>query len=169
MLNAKEGISLGGKVITGSGPTAALTAADVGTGAYSPAYVLPNAIPATTVTATGNINGANLISSTYTIRGVATGISAAGSTQGTATVLAKDINVVSTVLSGNGVQLPAAVAGMNLFISNTSANSLLVYPATSGYINTLAINTGLTMGAGATLQFIAPTTTQWYSVGATFA
>jgi len=27
----------------------------------------------------------------------------------------------------------------------------------------------LTQAAGATLQFIAPTTTQWYSVGATYS
>jgi hypothetical protein len=35
MFKVKEGISIGGKVVTGSGPSAVLTAADVGAGAYS--------------------------------------------------------------------------------------------------------------------------------------
>ena len=79
------------------------------------------------------------------------------------------MNIVSTVLSGNGVVLPTAVAGMVLTITNSSANSLLVYPATGAAINALAANAGLTQVANATIQFIAPTTTQWYTVGATYA
>ena len=103
------------------------------------------------------------------MQSVGTGIAAAGSTQATATALTKQINIVSTVTAGQGVVLPTAVAGMTLHLTNTSAVALLVYPATGGTINTLALNAGLTMGAGATLQFIAPTTTQWYTVGATYA
>jgi len=103
------------------------------------------------------------------LRSVQTGVSAAGSTQGTATALTKDINVVSTVSAGQGVVLPTAVAGMMISVTNTSANSVLVYPATGGAINTLATNAGFTHTAGATLLYIAPTSTQWYTVGATFA
>jgi collagen type VII alpha len=103
------------------------------------------------------------------LRSVQTAISAAGSTQGTATAITKDINIVSTVSAGQGIVLPTAVAGMMISVTNTSANSLLVYPATGGTINTLASNAGLTHSAGATLLYIAPTTTQWYTVGATYA
>jgi hypothetical protein len=117
----------------------------------------------------GNISTANVIASGYYIRSVGTGISAAGSTQGTATAITKEMNVVSTVASGAGVVLPTAVAGMVINITNTTANSLLVYPATSAAINTGATNAAYSQPAGATLQFIAPTTTQWYTVGATFA
>ena len=85
------------------------------------------------------------------------------------TALTKEINIVSTVSSGQGVVLPTAVAGMVVTITNTSANSLLVYPASGGYINSLAQNAGFTQGTSATLQFIAPTATQWYTVGATYA
>jgi hypothetical protein len=46
---------------------------------------------------------------------------------------------------------------------------LLVYPASGAAINSLAANAGFTQGAGSTLQFIAPTTTQYYTVGATYA
>ena len=58
---------------------------------------------------------------------------------------------------------------MVLTITNSSATALLVYPATSGQINALGANTGLSQPASATLQFIAPTSTQWYTVGATYA
>jgi hypothetical protein len=121
------------------------------------------------ITATGNISGANVIATSWHIRSVATGISANGISQATATALTKEINVVSTVSSGQGVILPTAVAGMILTITNTSANSLAVYPASGGAINSLAANAGFTQVAGATLQFIAPTTTQWYTTSATYA
>ena len=71
--------------------------------------------------------------------------------------------------SGAGVRFPTAVAGMVLNIVNTSANSLKVYPATGGIINTLATNSAFSQPAGASLQFISTSTTQWYTVGATYA
>ena len=117
----------------------------------------------------GNLSVANVTASGYYIRSVATGISAAGTVQANATALTKEMNIVSTVASGAGVVMPTAVAGMVLTITNTSANSLLVYPASGGTINSLATNGAFTQVAGATLQFIAPTTTQWYTVGATYA
>jgi len=123
----------------------------------------------TSLTSSGNVTGANIIANTYHIRSIGTSISAAGSTQSTATVISKEINVVSTVVSGaNGVVLPA-VAGTVITITNTSANSLNVYPASGGIINTLAANAAFTHPAGATLQFVSPTTTQWYSVGSTYS
>jgi hypothetical protein len=121
------------------------------------------------VSGTGNISAGNVTTTGYHLRSVGTGISAAGTTQGTGTALTKEINVVSTVTSGaNAVVLPTAVAGMVLTITNTSANALLVYPAASGIINSLAANASYSQPSGATLQFIAPTTTQWYTVGATY-
>jgi hypothetical protein len=123
----------------------------------------------TSLTVSGNISTANVTASGYHIRSVNTGISAAGSTQGTATAITREINVVSTVASGAGVVFPTAVAGMVITITNTSANALLVYPATSARINSAALNAAYSQPAGSTLQFIAPTTTQWYTVGATFA
>jgi len=123
----------------------------------------------TSVSSSGNITGANVIANSYHIRSVATSISANGISQGTATVLAKEFNIVSSVSAGQGVVLPTAVAGMCIIITNTSATNLAVYPASGAAINSLAANAALTHGAGATLQYIAPTTTQWYTVGATYA
>jgi hypothetical protein len=127
------------------------------------------------ITATGNITGANVITTSYSIASVGTGISAAGSTQGTATAISKAFNVVSTVSSGaNGVSLPTAVAGMRITIINTSANALNVYPLGNGIINTQAANAALSVAAGGKLDFLCTATAtapggQWYTLNATYA
>jgi hypothetical protein len=123
----------------------------------------------TSLSSSGNITGANLIVTGYHIRSVGTGITAAGTTQGGGTALTKEINIVSTVASGaTGVVLPTAVAGMIVTITNTTANSMIVYPASGAQINSLGTNAGFSQGT-TTIQFVAPTTTQWYTVGATYA
>lgn len=103
------------------------------------------------------------------LRSVQTGISAAGSTQGDATTLSKDISVVSTVSAGQGVILPTAVAGMVLIINNISATDMNVYPAVGAAINNLATNSAYTHIAGSSLQYYAVSSTQWYTVGASYA
>jgi hypothetical protein len=123
----------------------------------------------TSLAVTGNITSANITTSTHVIRSVATAINAAGTVQGDATALAKDINVVSTVSAGQGVRLPTAVAGMVIIVNNTSATSLNVYPSTSAAINSLATNAAYTHVAAASLQYYAISATQWYTVGATYS
>jgi hypothetical protein len=123
-----------------------------------------------TLAVNGNITGGNLVATSYHIRSITTGITAAGSTQGTATALTKEINVVSTVSSGaNGVVLPTAVAGIVLIVNNTSANTLNVYPATGGAVNSGSTNAAYSHVSGASIQYYATSGTQWYTVGATFA
>lgn len=121
------------------------------------------------VSATGNVSGANITATSYHIRSINAAVSAAGSTQGTATALTKEINVVSTVSSGQGVVLPTAVAGMVLIINNTSANTLNVYPAIGGAINSGSTDIAYPHPTGASIQYYATSGTQWYTVGATFA
>jgi hypothetical protein len=124
----------------------------------------------TSLSVTGNVTMANSVASTFTITGVTTGITAAGTVQANATALTKAMNVVSTVPSGTGVILPTAVAGMVVYITNTSsANSLLVYPASGAQINVLGTNNSFVHTSNATITFIAPTSTQWYTTGATYA
>jgi fibronectin-binding autotransporter adhesin len=118
-----------------------------------------------TANVSGNLTAANVIVTGYNIRSVATGIVAAGATQGTATPLTKEINVVSTsVSSATGVILPTAVAGMVITVINTSANLVFVYPGTSSYINTQLVNVPNTLPAGNTLQVVATSGTQWYTI-----
>ena len=122
------------------------------------------------IVAAGNISGANVVATSYHIRSITTGITAAGSAQGTATALTKEINVVGTVSSGaNGVVLPTAVAGIVLIINNTSANTLNVYPASGAAINSGSANAAYSHSSAASIQYYATSSTQWYTVGATFA
>jgi hypothetical protein len=161
--------------VTGNVSAGNVNAGNLLTANYSTAVITTAAQPnitsvgtLTSLAVTGNATMANVVASTYDITGVATGISAAGTTQAGGTVLAKAINVVSTVLSGNGVVLPVAVAGMRITVVNTSANSLAVYPAASGIINSQAANAAYTQPAGARLDFVSISTTQWYTLNATY-
>jgi hypothetical protein len=76
---------------------------------------------------------------------------------------------VSTVSIGQGVRLPVAVAGMVLIVNNTSANTVNVYPAAGATINSLATNGAYTHGSNSSLQYYAVSSTQWYTVGASYA
>jgi hypothetical protein len=123
----------------------------------------------TSMTSTGNVQGANVIATAYHIRSVGTGITAAGTTQGAGTLLSKEINIVSTVAPGaNAIVLPTAVAGMVVNVTNTTANAMLVFPASGAQINSLGTNLSFSQST-TTIQFIAPSSTQWYTVGATYA
>ncbi len=63
-----------------------------------------------------------------------------------------------------GVRLPTAVAGMRILVRNSdSADTLSIYPATGGTINALSANAAFTIIAGATIELVATTTTQWYT------
>ena len=157
--------SVAGANVTGT-VSSATTAGTVTTAAQSN---ITSVGTLTSLSVSGNITGANIISTNYYIRSVGTGISAAGSSQGTGTVLTKEFNQVSTVSAGQGVVLPTGVAGMAITIINSSANSLLVYPASSGAINSLSTNASYSHPSSGTLQYITLTGTQWYTVGATYA
>ncbi len=122
-----------------------------------------NNAPADRLSVTGNI-----VSSSYMIQSVSGAVSAAGTVQSNATVLTSQINVVSTVASGAGVQLPNVVAGVRVTIMNTSANALLVYPPTSEIINSQAANAAYSQPAGARLDYISTSATQWYTLNATY-
>jgi hypothetical protein len=58
---------------------------------------------------------------------------------------------------------------MVLIVNNTSGTNLNVYPASGATINSLATNAAYTLGAGGSLQYYAVSSTQWYTVGASFA
>jgi hypothetical protein len=124
----------------------------------------------TSLNSSGNITAPSHIANTgYFVRSVSASVSAAGTVQGNATALTTEFNRVSTVASGSGVVLPTATAGMSIVIVNSSANTVLVYPAAGAAINSLATNVGYNQVTLATLQYIAISSTQWYTVGASYA
>lgn len=92
------------------------------------------------------------------------GISAAGTTQGTATALVSDITQVSTVGSGQGVILPSSEPGKIFRVVNKGANALLVYPPSGSQINALAANAGFSLAVDAAQEFFCATTTIWYTL-----
>ena len=69
-------------------------------------------------------------------------ISAAGTTQGTATALTASNNVITTAAASSGVILTNSEIGDEYAILNIGANAVTVYPPTSGQINNLAANSG---------------------------
>jgi len=90
-----------------------------------------------------------------------------GGGQASATQLAAGINRITTVAAaGDSVKLPVAVVGQLLVVSNSAAtNSMNLFPATSGFINNLAVNTQLAVAAGKTVTCWGSTTLIWVCSG----
>ena len=80
-------------------------------------------------------------------------ISAAGTTQATATLLINGINWVTTVASGAGVRLFDANVGTSQTVYNAGANPLSVYPVTSAQINGLAVNAAHVLAVGTSCTY----------------
>ena len=91
-------------------------------------------------------------------------VSAAGTTQGTATALTVDYNVITTAAASSGVVLPTATAGRRIVIVNKGANTLSIYPATGGTIDALAANAAIQVAANGSIELMASSVTQWYSI-----
>lgn len=92
-----------------------------------------------------------------------------GTTQSTGTAITTDVTVISSVDANTGVVLPTAQAGMKVIIINAGTNDVNVYPFASDIIDALTVNVPYLLGAGARLEFVATSNTQWYSMSAVFA
>lgn len=77
-------------------------------------------------------------------------VSAAGTTQGTATALTAQLNVVTTVAAGTGVVATATYTE----IWNAGANDLLVYPVSSAHFDALGTNLPITVPVGGAVRII---------------
>jgi hypothetical protein len=141
---------------TASGSTKTMNIGTAGVSGSTTAINIGSAVSGATSTTT--LNG-------LVINSISAAVSAAGTTQGTATGLVSNINNVTVVTAAAaGVRLPTAVAGMHILIRNSdSADTLSIYPATGGTINALAANAAFTLAAGSTIELMATTTTQWYT------
>ena len=91
-----------------------------------------------------------------------TGISAAGTTQGTATALTADINLVGTASALQGVQLYNGVINDSMIVFNDNTGvTIVVYPPTSGQINVHAANAGIQLANNTLAEFFKVTSTRW--------
>lgn len=94
------------------------------------------------------------------------GITATGTTQGTATSVSASYVVVSSVAAGTGIILATpAIAGLVATIVNRGVNDLKVYPATGGAIDSAGANNAVIVAAGTSAEYRAASVTQWYSIG----
>lgn len=92
-------------------------------------------------------------------------IVAAGTTRSDATQLVSVFNSVDTVPAGTGVKLPPTEAGEVIYIANSGANTLTVYP----YEATTVINqtTSSSISKDHTSILFAVTNSMWYSINGT--
>lgn len=92
----------------------------------------------------------------------ATATAFAGGGQGSATQLTLDnTNVTTVATAGDSVKLPTAVVGYRFTVKNNGANSLAVFPATSGTINGGSANASITLQVNESVEFLGTTTTNW--------
>jgi hypothetical protein len=92
-------------------------------------------------------------------------VTAAGTTQGTATALTSDINIVTSATAGSatGVVAPGATTGKYLIVVNRTATAINVYPASGHAFDGQAANTPISLPAGGFLEYFGSSTNQWHS------
>jgi hypothetical protein len=98
---------------------------------------------------------------------VATGLTAAGTTQADALQLkaGTDLSVIGTAAASTGVKLPAMEISDSHVVHNLGANAVLVYPGfTGGVINALAADAGFSVGAGKQAVFRKTTKTNFVAM-----
>ena len=85
-------------------------------------------------------SGLNNLNVAAIVQDVATGITAAGTTQGTATVLTNTLNGIGIVASGAGVVLYPGSSRDCQILYNSGANPVKVYPPVGSKINQMGTN-----------------------------
>jgi hypothetical protein len=90
-------------------------------------------------------------------------ISAAGTTQGGATALTNDYNVITTCAAGAGVVLQTPAANKVVTVLNKGAAACFVYPPSSTAIDVLANNIPIQLPPGSAVTFIGRSATVWDS------
>jgi hypothetical protein len=86
-------------------------------------------------------------------------VTAAGTTQATATALNKDENIVTS--GTGGVQIQGATTGKIVVVINRTSSAINVYPASGHYFDGLAINTPISLPANAFIELYGFSSTQW--------
>jgi hypothetical protein len=99
------------------------------------------------------------------LQDTATSVSAAGTTQGTATELTAADSEVATVASGAGVVLSSKLApGDSQTVFNAGANALRVYPPSGMKLNSLATNAAMLLATNTGCLFKCISTTRVFGV-----
>lgn len=88
-------------------------------------------------------------------------VTAAGSTQGTATPVSAVNVIVTTAAASTGVILPPAEPGAEVVVKNLGANAVNVYPAVGGAINALAANAAFSVAAAGQVRLVGRNSLNW--------
>ena len=91
-------------------------------------------------------------------------ISAAGTTQGTATALVADINTVTTATSLQGVQIYNGQIADSQVVFNQTLVPIYVYPPTGDAVNQLAVNSGFVLAPYTGVEVIKVSNAQWLGI-----
>jgi hypothetical protein len=119
---------------------------------------------ATTLSLPSTVNLTNLNVSGQTTLSEAV-VVAAGTTQGTATALTANFNIVTS--GTGGVSLPAATSGGFLVsVENRSGATISMYPNSGSSIEGFGTNGGITLSNNASVMLISISATQWYIIEA---
>ena len=92
---------------------------------------------------------------------VASGLTAAGSAQGSALTLSAGVNVIETAAASTGVILTDGQISDEYDILNLGANSVTVYPPSGGRINAIATNGGFTLATNTACKVKKFSATRW--------
>ncbi len=88
-------------------------------------------------------------------------VTAAGTTQATATAISADVNNVTTGTTGQGVILYSGVPGDSQVVYNGTTADLRVYPHSGGKINQIATNGGAVLASYTAMHCTLVNSTQW--------
>jgi len=111
-----------------------------------------------------DISVAALTFSGELVAGLDGSVTAAGTTQGTATALTKTYNIVQTATSNQGVVLPDASTGIKITVYNSTAVNIKVYPASSESIDGGSLDAPVVVRPDNVIDLIATSATSWQSL-----
>ena len=120
----------------------------------------------TGTTSLGGTTATNLTATGWVAKSVGDGISAAGTSIGTATAMSKQIN---NITGGSGGVILPSVSGLMLIVLNQLGTNLNIYPPDTGSrVETLAAGAPYSLGAGARVMLVSTSLTQWYVMSAVY-
>lgn len=98
------------------------------------------------------------------VLGIDTGVTAAGTTQGTGTALTKTYNIVGTATANQGVVLPDVSTGLKCVVYNSTSATIKVYPASGESIDDESANVAISLRPNKGREFVGVSATQWNTV-----
>jgi len=93
------------------------------------------------------------------------GLTATGSTRADALQLTYIYNSIDTAAAGTGIKLPPTQMGTTIYVSNSGASTITVYPYEAA--TTVNQTTSASIAKDHTSIFFAVTNSMWYSINGT--